>query len=81
MDKNKKCSASSIKLGKDKYKKKTTFCKNCYNKRRKKDNNTNPLIQIQQPKNDNVNAINNNRTLSVGAIFSDKTYLLSRMSN
>ena len=75
MDKNKNCSACNLKLDRDNYKRGRTVCKSCYNeKKRKKNNNIHTLIQNQQPKNDNVNANNNNRALLVGPSFSGKTY-------
>ena len=84
MDKNKNCTACNIKLDKDNYKKDKTVCKDCYNiKKRKYINKT--LIQNQQPKIENVNTNNNNRTLLVGSSFSGKTYhmlkLRSRIPN
>ena len=86
MDKNKNCSACNIKLDINNYKKDRTICKECYNKKKRK----NDLIQNeittshQQPKPENDNN-NNNRTLLVGPSFSGKTYLmlkiLSRITN
>ena len=77
MDKNKKCSACNIKLDINNYKKDRTVCKDCYNKKKRKNN------IIQKPKIEND--INNNRTLLVGPSFSGKTYLmikiLSRIPN
>ena len=79
MDKNKNCSVCNIKLDINNYKKDRTVCKDCYNKKKRKNN------LIQQPKIENGNDINNNRTLSVGPSFWGKTYLmlkiLSRIPN
>ena len=79
MDKNKNCSVCNIKLDINNYKKDRTVCKDCYNKKKRKNN------LIEQPKIENGNDINNNRTLLVGSSFSGKTYLmlkiLSRIPN
>ena len=79
MDKNKNCSVCNIKLEIDNYKKDRTTCRDCYNKKKRKNKIT---ISHQQPIIENGNN-NNNRTLLVGASFSGKTYLmlknLSRM--
>ena len=79
MDKNKNCSVCNIKLDINNYKKDRTVCKDCYKKKKRKNN------LIQQPKIENENDINNNRTLLVGPSFSGKTYLmlkiLSRIPN
>ena len=40
MDKNKSCFACNIKLDTDTYKKDTTVCKRCYNRKIRKNNNT-----------------------------------------
>ena len=75
MDKNKNCSACNIKLDINNYKKDRTVCRDCYNKKKRKNN----LIQNeittshQQPKIENNN---NSRTLLVGPSFSGKTYLM-----
>ena len=82
MDKNKKCSACNIKLIKldeDNYKKNKTTCKNCYIENKRKNKIINTLIQNEQPKNDNVNTNNTNRTLLVGPNFSGKIYLMLRI--
>ena len=85
MDKNKNCSACNIKLDINNYKKDRTVCRDCYNKKKRKNNiNTLPPNKINtsyhQPKIEN-----NNRTLLVGPSFSGKTYLmlkiLSRISD
>ena len=73
MDKNKNCSACNIKLDINNYKKDRTVCKDCYNKKKRKNN------LIQQPKIGNANNNNNNRTLLVGASFSRKTYLMLKI--
>ena len=78
MDKNKNCSACNIKLDINNYKKDRTVCRDCYNKKKRKNN----LIQNgtttshQQP---NIQNINNNRTLLVGPSFSVKTYLMLKI--
>ena len=84
MEKNKDCSVSNIKLDTNDYKKDRTVFRDCYNKKKRKNN----LVQIeitishQQPIIENGNN-NNNRTLLVGPSFSGKTYwmlkILSRM--
>ena len=71
MDKNKNCSACNIKLDINNYKKDRTVCKDCYNKKKRKNN------LIQQPKIEN--GFNNNRTLLVGPSFSGKTYLMLKI--
>ena len=70
MDKSKNCSVCNIKLDINNYKKNRTVCKDCYNKKKRKNN------LILQPKTENGNDINNNRTLLVGPSFSGKTYLM-----
>ena len=76
MDKNKNCSACNIKLDINNYEKDRTVCRDCYNKKKRKNN----LIQNeittshQQP-----NIENNNRTLLVGPSFSGKTYLMLKI--
>ena len=79
MDK-KNCSVCNIKLCINKYKKDRTVCKDCYNKKKRKNNLVQNEITIshQQPKIENGNNNNNNRTLLVGPSFSGKTYLLLR---
>ena len=78
MDKNKNCSVCNIKLDINNYKKDRTVCKDCYNKKRRKNNLVQNEITIshQQPKIENGNINNNNRTLLVGPSFSGKTYLM-----
>ena len=73
MDKNKNCFVCNIKLDITNYKKGGTVCKDCYNKKKRKHN------LIQQPKIENGNDINNNRTLIVGPSFSGKTYLMLKI--
>ena len=79
MEKDKNCSACNIKLDINIYKKDRTVCKDCYNKKKRK----NKITISHQPKIENDN--NNNRTLLVGPSFSGKTYLmlkfLSRISD
>ena len=86
MDKNKNCSACNIKLDINNYKKDRTVCKDCYNKKKRKNNLVQNEITIShQSKIENVNNYNNNRTLLDGPSFSGKTYLmlkiLSRISD
>ena len=82
MEKNKNCSACNIKLDINNYKKDRTVCKDCYNKKKRKNKIT--ISHEQQPIIENGNN-NNNRTLLVGPSFSGKTYLmlkiLSRISD
>ena len=73
MDKNKNCSVCNIKLDINNYKKDRTVCKDCYNKKKRKNN------LIQQPKIENGNDINNNRILLVGSSFAGKTYLMLKI--
>ena len=81
MDRNKKYSVCNIKIDIKNYKKDRTVCKDCYNKRKRKNN----LIQNeittsqQQPKIENGNNNNNNRTLLVGPSFLGKTYLMLKI--
>ena len=83
MEKNKNCSACNIKLDINNYRKDRTVCRDCYNKKKRKNKIT---ISHQQPiiEHDNNNNYNN-RTLLVGPPFSGKTYLmlkiLSRISH
>ena len=76
MDNNNNCSVCNIKLDKNKYKKDRTVCKDCYNKKKRKNKIT---ISHQQPINENGNNNNNNRTLLVGPSFSGKTYLMLKI--
>ena len=71
MDKNKNCSACNIKLDINNYKKDRTVCKDCYNKKKRKNN------LIQEPKIEND--FNNNRTSLVGPSFSGKSYLMLKI--
>ena len=73
MDKIKNCSVCNIKLDINNYKKARTVFKDCYNKKKRKKN------LIQQPKIENGNDINSNRTLLVGPSFSGKTYLMLKI--
>ena len=83
MEKIKNCSACNIKLDINKYKKDRIVCRDCYNKKKRKNKITISHHQ-QQPINENGNN-NNNRTLLVGPSFSGKKYLmlkiLSRISD
>ena len=73
MEKNKNCSVCNIKLDINNYKKDRTVCRDCYNKKKRKNNLIQNEITIsqQQPKIENNN---NNRTLLVGPSFSGKTF-------
>ena len=81
MDKNKKCSVCNIKIGINNYKKGRTVCRDCYNKKKRKNNLVQNEITIshQQPIIENGNKNNNNRTLLVGPSFSGKTYLMLKI--
>ena len=86
MDKNKNCSVCNIKLDINNYKKDETVCRDCYNKKKRKNKITlSHHHHQQQPIIENGNNNNNNRTLLVGPSFSGKTYLmlkiLSRISD
>ena len=86
MEKNKKCSVCNIKLDINNYKKDRTVCRDCYNKKKRKNNLIQNEITIShQPKIEKDSNNNNNRTLLVGSSFSGKTYLmlkfLSRISD
>ena len=79
MEKNKNCSACSIKLDINKYKKDRTVCRDCYNKKKRKNNLVQNQITIsQQPIIENGNN-NNNRTLLLGPPFSGKIYLMLKI--
>ena len=71
MDKHKNCSSCNIKLDINNYKKDRTICKDCYNRKKRKNNLTQNKITTsdQQPKIEDKN----NRTLLVGPSFSGKT--------
>ena len=75
MDENKKCSVYKTKLDTNNYKKDRAVCKDCYNKKKRKNNLVQNEITTshQQPKIENNK---NNRTLLVGPSFSVKTYLM-----
>ena len=78
---NRNCTACNIIIDINNYKKDRTVCKDCYNKKKRKNKIT---ISHQQPIIENGNN-NNNRTLLFGPSFSGKTYLmlkiLSRISD
>ena len=76
MEKNKNCSVCNIKLDINNYKKDRTVCKDCYNKKKRKNKIT---ISHQQPIIENGNNNNNNRTLLVGPFFPGKTYLMLKI--
>ena len=73
MDKNKNCPVCNITLDINNYKKDRTVCRDCYNKKKRKNNLVQNQITIsyQQPIIENGN-INNNRTLLVGSFFQVK---------
>ena len=77
MDKHKNCSSCNIKLDINIYKKDRTICKDCYNRKKRKNNLTQNKITTsdQQPKNENKNS----RTLLVGPSLSGKTYLMFKI--
>ena len=77
MDKNKNCSVCNIKLDIKKYKKDRTVCKDCYNKKKRKNKIT--ISHQQQTIIENGNNNNNIRTLLVGSSFSGKTYLMLKI--
>ena len=84
MDKIRNCSVCNIKLDVYNSKKHRTVCKDCYIKRKRKNNLIqNEITTSQQPKIENGNNNNNNRTLLVGPSFTGKTYpmlkILSRI--
>ena len=78
MDKNKNCSVCNIKIDINKYKKDRTVCKDCYNKKKRKNKLVQNEITLshQQPKIENYNNDNNNRTFLLGPSFSGKTHLI-----
>ena len=78
MDKNKNCSVCNIKLDLNYCKKDRTVCRDCYNKKKRKNNlvQNEIFISHQQPIIENGN---NNRTLLVGPSFSGKTYLMLKI--
>ena len=80
MEKNRNCSVCNLKLDINNYKKDRTVCRDCYNKKKRKNNLVQNEITIsyQQPKIENVNN-NNNRTLLVGPSFSGKTYMMLKI--
>ena len=82
MEKNKNCSACNIKLDINNYKKDRTVCRDCYNKKKRKNNLVQNEITIshhQQPIIEHDNNNNNNRSLLVGPSFSGKTYLMLKI--
>ena len=82
MDKNKNCSVCNIKLDINNYKKDRTVCRDCYDKKKRKNNLVQNEITIshQQPIIENGKNKNNyNRTLLVGPSFSGKTYLMLKI--
>ena len=80
MEKKKNCSACNIKLDINNYKKDRTVCRDCYNKKKRKNNLVQNEITIShQLKIENDSNNNNNRTLLVGPSFSGKTYLMLKI--
>ena len=77
MEKNKNCSVCNIILDINNYKKDRTVCRDCYNKKKRK-NKITISHQQQQPTIENGNN-NNNRTLLVGPSFSGRTYLMLKL--
>ena len=75
MDNFKNFSVCNVKLDINNYKTDRTFCKDCYNKKKRKNKLIKKEITTshQQPKIENGNNINSNRTLLVGPSFSGKT--------
>ena len=76
MDKNKNCSVCNLKLDINNYKKDRTVCRDCYNKKKRKNKIT--ISHHQQPIIENGNN-DNNRTLLVGPSFSGKTDLMLKI--
>ena len=72
MEKNKNCSACNIKLDINNYKKDRTVCRDCYDKKKRKNNSVLNEITTshQQSKIENGNK---SRTFLVGPSFSGKT--------
>ena len=66
---NRNCSACNMIIGINNYKKDRTICRECYNKKKRKNKIT--ISYQQQPIFGNGND-NNNRTLLVGPSFSGK---------
>ena len=68
MDRNKNCSACNVKLDINNYKKDRTVCKDCYNRKKRKNNylQNEATTSHQQQKNENGTKNKNNRTLLVG---------------
>ena len=68
---NRNCSACNTKLDINNYKKDRTVCRDCYKKKKRKNNLVQNEITIShQPKIENSNKNKNNRTLLVGPSFS-----------
>ena len=75
-DKNEKSTACNKKFSKAKLKKERTICKNCYNKKKRKNNN-NTFIQNHKKNINNVNTNKNNRTVIIGFSNCGKNYLMN----
>ena len=79
---NRNCSACNIIIDINNYKKNRTVCKDCYNKKKRKNNLVQKEITTshQQPKIEHDNNNNyNNQTLMVGRSFSGKTCLMLKI--
>ena len=70
---NRICNTCNIEIDENNYLKNRTVCKNCYNKKRRK-NNINNLIHNQQPKIDKTN-INNDNNHNVST-FENHAYVV-----
>ena len=76
---NKNCSACNIKLNINNYKKDRTVCRDCYNKKKRKNNLVQNEITISHHQQPIIQHDNNNRSLLVGPSFSGKTYLMLKI--
>ena len=84
---NRKCSACDIMIDINNYKKDRTVCKNCYNKNKRKNNDTLPTKKIntsyQQPDIENVNnkvsKYENHRHVVIGPTNVGKTYYMLKV--
>ena len=82
MNDNKFCTVSKLEVDENDNRKKRTVCKSCYNKEKRKNNNTTSIrneitASHQQSKVDNVNARNNKKILNIWFSKCGKTYLMS----
>ena len=78
---NQNCNACNIKLFINFYQKDRTVCKDCYNKKKRKNNLIRNKLTTspQQPKIENGKNNKNDRTLLVGPSFSGKTYMMLKI--